>query len=253
MDADANHPVRTTEKSLALLEKLEERDGARIHELEDDMEMSKGAIHNHLSTLRKHGYVLKEGHEYRLSLKLLSLGGRVRNQYPIYQFGRQKAEQLAEDTGMLVNLGTEENGKCVYLYQARGDYAVKLDTQAGRRLRMHNIAMGKSIMAHLPRERVAAIIDRWGLPEATERTITDEETLFEELETVRTDGYAVDSEERTIGVCCIAAPVRADDAVLGAISITAPTGRLGEQQFEDEIISEVKSTAHEIALNIQYA
>lgn len=253
MDVDANHPVRTTEKSLTLLEKLRELDGARIHELEGELEMSKGAIHNHLSTLRKHGYVVKEEHEYRLGLKLLSHGGYIRNQYPIYQFGRSKADQLAEDTGMLVNLGTEENGKCVYLYQARGDYAVKLDTQPGRRLRMHNIAMGKAIMAHLPRERVEAIIDRWGLPKATERTITDEEALFEDLETIRANGYATDDEERTVGVCCIAAPVRADDHVLGAISITAPAGRLGEQQVENEIVSEVKSTAHEIALNVQYA
>lgn len=34
---------------------LDEADGARIFELEDRLEMTKGAIHNHLSTLREHG------------------------------------------------------------------------------------------------------------------------------------------------------------------------------------------------------
>ncbi|RQH02692.1 IclR family transcriptional regulator [Natrarchaeobius oligotrophus] len=252
MTTEANHPVRTTEKSLHLIEKLRELDGARIHELEDELEMTKGAIHNHLSTLRTHGYVVKEDNEYRLSLKVLTLGGYVRSNYSIYQFGRPKANKLASDTGMLVNLATEENGQSVYLYQARGEYAVNLDTQVGHRLRLHNIAIGKAILAYLPAERVEAIVDQWGLPKETENTITDRETLFEELESVREQEFATDLEERTEGLCCIAAPIRPDNEILGAISISAPTSRLGNQGFDDELVGQVKSTANEIALDIKY-
>ncbi|RQG93628.1 IclR family transcriptional regulator [Natrarchaeobius chitinivorans] len=252
MTTEANHPVRTTEKSLHLIEKLRELDGARIHVLEDELEMTKGAIHNHLSTLRTHGYVIKEGNEYRLSLKVLTLGGYVRSNYSIYQFGRPKANKLAADTGMLVNLATEEHGQSVYLYQARGEYAVNLDTQVGHRLRLHNIAIGKAILAYLPDERVEAIVDEWGLPTETENTITDRETLFEELESVREQGFATDLEERTEGLCCIAAPIQPGDDILGAISISAPTSRLGDRAFDDDLVGQVKSTANEIALDIKY-
>ena len=80
--------------------------------------MSKSGIHNHLSTLREHGYVIKQGNEYSLSLQFLSLGGHVRNRSPLYRHGRSKIDQLAADTGMLANLTTEESGRAVYLYQS---------------------------------------------------------------------------------------------------------------------------------------
>ena len=253
MNETANHPVRTTEKTLRLIETLDTDGGLRLTELEDRLEMSKSGIHNHLSTLREHGYVVKQGHEYSLSLQFLSVGGHVRSRSPLYRHGRSKIDQLAADTGMLANLATEEGGRAVYLYQSRGNYAVSLDTHVGYRLPLHNIGIGKAILASLPRERVAAIIEEWGLPEATENTITDRETLFEELSAIRERGYATDDEERTEGLTCIGAPVLLDGAVLGAISISAPTKRLGNSGFDDDITAEVESTAHELALDIKYA
>ena len=254
MTRKAKHPVRTTEKSLKLVERLRDLDGAHIHELaaDGDLGMTKGAVHNHLSTLREHGFVTKRGDEYHLSLQFLTLGEHVRGKYALYEYGRPKANQLASDTGMLVNLMVEEDGQGVYVYQSRGDYAVNLDTHLGYRIHMHNIGVGKAILAYLPRERVEEIVDRWGLPKATENTITEEEALFEELERIRDRGYATDHEERTKGLACIAAPIRPDDEVLGAISISAPTRRLGTEGFDDEMIGEVESTANELSLDIRY-
>lgn len=252
MTKKANHPVRTTAKSLALIDRLDESDGARIFELEEELDMTKGAIHNHLSTLREHGYVVKEGNEYRLSLKFLTIGCRGRSRYPIYEFGRTKVNQLAEDVGSLANLMIEEGGQGVYLYQSRGEYAVNLDTHVGYRIHLHNIAIGKAILAHLSRERVDEIVDTWGLPRATANTITEKSTLLEELALTRERGYATDHEERTEGLACIGAPVRLDGEILGAISISAPTRRLGNQGFDESVVAEVESTADELSLDIKY-
>ncbi|MCO8243646.1 MULTISPECIES: IclR family transcriptional regulator [unclassified Haladaptatus] len=253
MEKQANHPVRTTEKTLGLVDHLDAVDQASLGELEAEVDMSKSGIHNHLSTLREHGYVEKVGEEYRLTLKFLSIGGHRRNQFPLYQLGRSKVNQLAADTGMLANLMTEEGGRGVYLFQSRGDYAVNLDTYVGYRIRLHNIGIGKAILAYLPRERVEEILDKWGLPKATDHTITDREALFEELEVIRERGYATDHEERTEGLTCIGAPVRLDGDVLGAVSISAPTKRLGNTGFDNEIIAQVESTANQLALDIKYS
>jgi IclR family acetate operon transcriptional repressor len=253
MTEKATHPVRTTAKTLSLIDHLDESDGARIHELEARLDMSKSAIHNHLSTLREHGFVRKDGNEYRLSLQFLALGGRLRSRLPLYQFGRSKINQLADDTGMLANLMTEEGGRGVYLYQSRGDHAVDLDTHVGYRIRLHYIGIGKAILAHCSGERIDEIVDRWGMPEATENTITDREELDTELARIRERGYATDHEERTPGLTCIGAPVEVDGEVLGAISISAPTKRLGSEGFDEDIVAEVESTANELALAIKYS
>lgn len=252
MESTANHPVRTTEKTLAIVETLRELESARLYELDEELDMTKGAIHNHLSTLREHGYVSKNDNQYELSLKFLTLGGHVRAQHPLYQFGRPKARQLANQTGLLVNLMKEENGRGVYLFQARGEEAVNLDTHVGYRIRLHHIAVGKAILAYLPRERIDEIVERWGLPAVTGNTITEKPELLEELEQIRERGYATDVGERTEGLCCIGAPVLVDDEPLGAISVSAPTSRLEGHGFDDEMTSEVKSTADAIALDIRY-
>lgn len=252
MTHEANHPVRTSEKTIALIRILRGSGGARIHELEGEMEMTKGAIHNHLSTLREHGFVTKEDDVYRLSLVFLTLGGYVRSTYAIYNYGRSKADQLAKDTGMLVNLMTEEGGEGVYLYQSRGEYAVNLDTHVGYRNPLHNTALGKVILANLPRERVDEIVDQWGLPATTENTITDTATLSENLDRIQEQGYATEHEERTRGLACIAAPIKVNGDLLGAISISASTRRLEKKGFGDDSTGEVLSTANDISLDIQY-
>lgn len=252
MHEEANHPVRTTEKSLRLIEVLDRMDGARIHELEGEVAMTKGAIHNHLSTLREHGYVTREAEEYRLSLRFLTLGGAVRSRSTFYQCAKPKVRQLADEVGFLTNLMTEEDGKGVYLYQARGNHAVSLDTHVGYRIHLHCTGIGKAILAHLPRERVEAIVDRWELPAATSNTITDTDALFAELDRIRQQGYATDHAERTEGLTCVGAPVNVGDELHGAISVSAPTKRLGNGGIDEELVAQVEGTANDIALNIKY-
>jgi len=254
MDHVANHPVRTTEKSLSLIEELRDRNGARIHELAAELDMTKGAIHNHLSTLREHGFVRKDGDVYRLSLQFLTLGGYVRSDYEIYEFGRPKADQLANDTGMLVNLMTEEGGRGVYLYQSRGEYAVNLDTHVGYRIHLHNIAVGKAILASLPEERVDAIVDQWGLPGFTDDTITTREGLFEELERVREVGVATNLAEYRPGVNVIAAPIfTEDDEVAGSIALSGPQQRLRSEWGEEELHDHLLAAANTIEVNLNFS
>ncbi|MEL7183568.1 MAG: IclR family transcriptional regulator C-terminal domain-containing protein, partial [Pseudomonadota bacterium] len=67
----------------------------------------------------------------------------------------------------------------------------------------------------------------------TWHTITDAQKLRSELAETRTRGYAVDSEEKNLGMRCIAAPVRdmAREAVAG-ISVSGPTSRVGMKDVE---------------------
>jgi IclR family acetate operon transcriptional repressor len=55
----------------------------------------------------------------------------------------------------------------------------------------------------------------------TPKTMTDVETLLEELDRVRTGGYALDDEEEAEGVICVgAAFFDHQQACVGALSVT---------------------------------
>jgi len=86
----------------------------------------------------------------------------------------------------------------------------------------------------------------------TENTVTDRGELYDELDRIQEQGYATEHEERTKGLACIAAPIVLDEELLEAISISAPTCRLGRDGVDEEIIAEVQSTANEPSLDIQY-
>lgn len=253
MKPNAKHPVRTSEKTLRIIEALKERDETRLTDLADHLDMGASVVHNHLSTLEEHGYVLRDDDQYRLGLKFLELGGYTRNQEELYKVAEPEIERLAEETGELVNLMTEDRGLGVYLKRSKGTDAVDLDTYAGMRVHLQTTALGKAILAYTPGERVDEIVEYHGLPRVTERTITDRDELDEALERVRERGYAHDDGERLQGLRCVAAPIKNDENLaIGAISISAPANRLKNHQFEEEFPEMIQGAANVVELNLKY-
>ncbi|ESP87069.1 IclR family transcriptional regulator [Candidatus Halobonum tyrrellensis] len=255
MGDQAKNPIKGTEKTILIVEALKEMDGAGVSELAERVGLSKGTVHDYLSTLRQHNYVVKEGNTYYVGLGFFELGEYARNRLHIYHVAKSEVDNLAAETGELANLLYEEHGLGVYLYRARGENAVTLDTHTGKRRYLHNTALGKAILAYMPDHRVEAILDQHGLPRATERTITDREELYEELAAVRDRGYAYCNQERVEGLQCIATPLisRADGAVLGAISVAGPTTRMTNDRVGEEILDRLLQAANVVEINVNYA
>lgn len=248
----SSNSIKTTKRSFELIEGLKEMGGAGVTELANRLDMSKSVVHNHLNTLRDEEYVVKRNDKYALSLKFLELGGYTRKQMPIYTAAREPMAQLAEETGELINLMTESSGYGVYLYRAKGDNAVDLNTYTGFQTHLHITALGKSIMSQLSEEEWMGYVEKRGLPAATENTITDTEALRERLRQIEEQGYTIDNSERLEGVRCVAAPIEGQEGVAGAISVSAPEGRLSLEQAREETQRKVRNTANVIELEMRY-
>jgi DNA-binding IclR family transcriptional regulator len=246
--------IGATETTLRILETLKQLDGAGVTEVATRLDLPKSTVHNHVSTLLRNEYVVKEGDTYRVGLQFLEFGEYIRNRMPIYDVARPEVERLATESGELSNLLVEEHGKGVYLCRAKGSQAVRLDTYAGMRVHLHCTALGKAILAYLPEERVREIVDTHGLPSRTETTITDEDALRDELDSIRERGYAYDEEERLAGLRCVAAPIKnLEGNALGAISVSGPTSRMKGPRFDEEVPEQLISTANVIELNLNYS
>ncbi|WP_129113954.1 IclR family transcriptional regulator [Halegenticoccus tardaugens] len=253
--ADQNNKtmVKTARTTFKILETIKARDEATVTELTDVFSLSKSSIHNYLNTLEHDGYVVKNGNTYQVGLRLLDLGGYARHKELLYQTSKDEVTELAEETGEMTNLLVEQHGRGIYLYRANGENAVKSDSYIGHRVYLHNTALGQAILAHLSSERVNEIIDRYGLPETTENTITERDTLFSRLEHVREKGVAFDDEARLKGLRCVATPIiNKDGEVEGAISISGPTSRFQGDLYREKFPEKLKSAANVIELNINY-
>ncbi|WP_336023581.1 IclR family transcriptional regulator [Halobellus salinisoli] len=246
--------LKTVSRAFDLIRALEELDGAGVTELAEYLDLSKSVVYNYLSTLRAEKFVVKEGDTYRLSLQFLLVGEYVRYQNTLYRIGKPELEELAETTGEFAHLATEQHGLGVNLYKVSGEKAVGSDYQVNKLQRadyLHFSATGKAILAHLPRERVEWIVDKYGLPAKTDSTITDREDLFEELDTIRERGYSLNDEEEITGLQAIGAPVtNRHGRVLGSISVSGPVRRMKRADYHKQLIEDVVNTANVIEVNI---
>lgn len=254
MTKEAKQPVKTTETTFRVLEALKELDGAGVTELSNYLDLPKSNVHNYLSTLTQEEYVVKDGSTYHVGIRFLELGAYARNRMDIYQIAKPEVEKLAEETGELANLLVEEHGRGSYLHRVHGDQAVQVEAHVGTRVHLHSTALGKAILAHLPSDRVEEILDVHGMPPSTEETITDRPTLYDHLEIVQEQGYALDDEERLKGLRCVAAPILSNhNRVLGAISVSGPTSRMQKERFHEIIPTKLLEAVNVIELNVTYS
>lgn len=250
----ANNPVGTVETTIQILEALKEHGDASITELSEYTGLTKGTVHNHISTLREHRLIIKREGRYELSLRFLIFGEYVRNNNILYQTGEPKVQELADETGEIVHLSTEQHGLSMKLCKVLGENAVGERFHAVKLQRpdyLHYTATGKAILAFLPQSRVRKIIDEHGLVEMTENTITDRDALFEELEKTRNRGYSLNNQEEVKEVRAIGAPVRdRTGRVLGAVSVSGPVSRMQGERFRETMPERVQNTTNLIEANI---
>lgn len=96
------------------------------------------------------------------------------------------------------------------------------------------------------------IFERWGLPSLTENTITDEDSLRQELNEIRERGYSINRGEHFPGVCAVGTvTVSEPDDVVGAISISGPLSRMGTDRIEQELATELLNKKNIIELRIK--
>jgi DNA-binding IclR family transcriptional regulator len=246
---EGGRTLQTTTTSLEVVTTLQELDGARVTELAEDLNLAPSTVHAHLTTLVAEDFVVKSGDVYYPSLRFLELGDYVRNRRKAYRIAESYTEQLADETDCRAVFVVEENGRGVYMYTYSGRHAVWTYSTVGKRFYLHQTAAGKALLSRLPDSRVDQIIETWGLPAATENTITDRAVLLEQLEEIRERGISFNYEEQLTGVKAVGVPVDGSDGlVAGAFSVASPANRMTDAKFEEEVPNSLLGVANEFEL-----
>lgn len=250
MAQDGRNEAGTIDKIALIMRKLAATGPARISVLASELGIPKSTLHYHLDRLQANDLVVREGKQYRLSLRFVEMGEQVRNNVEIYDIAKPEVDTIASKLQELTVLMVEENGLGVYLYKASGEDAIDVDAPIGRHAYLHNRAMGKIILAHLPRDRLDEIIETHGLPDTTEETITDRSTLYEELEIIRENEVAYNNEESLPGMLGVAVPIL-HNGIQGALGLAGPVTRLEEEIESGTIVEVLEKSRNTIELQLQ--
>lgn len=249
--------IASVGKMFDIIEVIKTRGGATLAEVEAETGIPKSTVHVHMNTLRERGLVVFDGERYHLGSQFLDVGLRYREAKQTYSVAKPKIDELANKTGEDAACFIEEQGWLVNLYSAGGDQAVKVyrgkDTKVGQRKHIHISACGKAILAELPDARITEIIEQNGLPSYTPETITDRDELFDELKSIRKQGYAYNIEEGDVGRNGIGAVISENEGeIIGAIGISGPANRLTTNLLENRLAEVLIGATNEIRLNLKY-
>lgn len=242
--------VRTTDTTFEIIETLHELDTATASELSETLDLAKSTVYDHLATLERKEYVVKDGEKFRLGVKFLSHGMQAKKSHEVAHVAKPILNQLARESKEAVLLVVEEHGRGVVLDRSIGDRAVETIGEVGNIYYLHHIAAGKAILANLPESEIQTLLDRHGLPQQTGNTITDESSLLDDLEQIRKQGYAIEDDESVQGLRAVAAPVLKDGMPVGAIDLSGPRNRMHEDRLRDELANMVKGASNEIELRL---
>ncbi len=231
----------------------------------DDLELSVADLHKrleiHKSTLVRllrcmadEGFIEQnpETEKYRLGIKTFEVGSmyhRVRLKH-IERFARPYMQRFVDMYNLSANLAIRDGIEIVYIstLEPHG-IPLRVVYSVGDRFGLHHTSLGKALIAFLPDEDLAELIERVEFTTLTPRTLSTAKELLAGLKQVRERGFAMDDEESMPGLRCVGAPIWSTGGIVAALSASGSTLIVAKERIE-EIAATVVEAANQISVQL---
>jgi DNA-binding IclR family transcriptional regulator len=226
-------PAATVRRVTAVLDAFLEANGELgVTEVASRLHLAKSVVHRLMTALTESEYLLQSGssRRYTLGPRAVRLGLAALGQLNIRERALDHLQALVAETGETATLSVMVGDRRVYADQVEGSQRVRQTIQIGESAPLYLGASGKAILAFLPSERRAAVMQAAADMAVTraDGTPVDTEALDAELTAIRQRGYATSLSERILGATSAAAPVFDHRGqVVGSISVAGVTIRHG--------------------------
>lgn len=234
---DASTTVRGTAlltKALDIVEMISDSDNRmQFKDIAERTGHSKSTLYRILSALTARGMIDidRRDQSYVLGPKFTRLAGSINSSSDLIAVAAGSLKAIADLHGENINLAILSGTAHVTISRWQGRLTQGFSSPLGERKPLHATGLGKSLIAFLPEPERQRLLGQIRMQAYTPHTITDAATLTRDLELCRARGFALDDNEIIDGVTCVAVPVMdPDGAVIAAVSITAPSHRMGERR-----------------------
>jgi DNA-binding IclR family transcriptional regulator len=164
---------------------------------------------------------------YHIARRVFLLAARVSDEVNLVNAALPVMRDLAESMGETAHLGVLSREGAITIAKSEGTSTFRVSERLGVLRPAHCTAIGKALLASLPKAELDDFLARIELKEFTPRTIVDPARLRRELDRVRDAGYAADDAEFNTELRCAAAVVRDfSGRGIAALGISGPTWRI---------------------------
>ncbi len=227
--------VQSVDRALSIIETLAEDDeGYRLSDLAVRTGLSTSTVHRLLATLEGRRFVQFDRAEskWHVGARSFTVGATFARRRNFTAQAVPYLRKLRDLTRETANLAVVDDEFIVVLTRMESREIMRSLTKVGGRVAMVASGVGKAVLATYSDEDVSAIIRHHGMPRLTEKSIVRPGELFKELAKVRRQGFAIDDEEASMGLRCVASVVYNDcGEPLAAISVSGLTSRLTDDRL----------------------
>ncbi len=252
MEEKSKENVKALEKALIILEMIKEsKIPLGVNEISRQCKINLTTAFRILQTFKSKGWVYQNSEDkYIIGMKVSFVTDRNNFYLALKEIAYYTMARLSAKVSQAMNLIVRENEKCFILQQSRTDKIVDYVPPIGTVLPIYASAGGKVLLAELPEMLLEEILDMLDFKPLTKYTIIRRSVFLEELQKVKTLGYAIDEHESQEEGFCLAVPVRnRENEIIAALSFSGFIGTLNETEIKDCYLT-LKEASEEITGNL---
>jgi IclR family transcriptional regulator, KDG regulon repressor len=260
----ATTPTNSLERALLVLEMVEKTPGGlRNSEISQRLAIPKSSCSWILARLERQGYLTRgeETGRYKIGLQTVALAHGALRELGFRSCAEPVLYRVASETGLAAGIGVLKAGSVLVVDRVEAPESAGLalvrerprdQRDIGRELPAHSTALGKVLLAYLPRPELLAYLDHGVLTRRTPKTIVSIETLLGELKKIRQRHYATADEEHDVGLRALSAPIfDFTGAVRAAISLNgSPAAPIWREPRR--LVALVTMAAEDISRNARF-
>jgi len=222
----------------------------RVVDITRMVELTQSNVSRLVNTMVSCGYLERLGDSgyFQLGKRIITLSSVALNHSEIRRLALPELFRLEQRFACGANLAVPDQDQIYYLAHVDSRNSPRMYTMVGYTNRLHCTAIGKVLLAAMPDERIAAVLERAGMEMHTCHTITTLPAMMEQIARIRKCGYATEYSERILGNACIAAPIRdRGGSVVAGLSISGKFMGDSMELREEEAANAVMESAAQIS------
>jgi IclR family acetate operon transcriptional repressor len=254
-DRGGARPVKSAERTLALLERLAaSAEPVSVVDLHRASGYPRSSLHQLLHTMAASGWIemLQDGTHVSIGSRALVVGTAYLDRDRALPHALAALERIRDETGYTAHYARREGAQVLYLATRETTESRRATSRVARQLPAHATSLGKALLAELSAEERREALGSGPLAALTPNTVTDRAALDAQLDEAHARGYAHEREENLLGVSCVAVSVGYRIPATDAISCSMPIDRATRKEVE-RVAGVIGTHAHRLAQTLRTA
>jgi len=216
--------------------------GLTLTEIAMELNAPKSSLFPIIHTLSNENFLSfsKVSSRYSIGFKAYEIGNTFIRKGGISEDIVAQMSSVVKECGETCHFARLVDGDVFYLFKVDSPEHIRMVASPGKRLPAYSTGIGKALISKKNKDEIIEMYPR-GLYAETLKTITNFDTLYEQLSIINQTGLAFECEESTQFLRCIAVPIIKNNEIIAAVSVAVPTFRYSEEK-EKLIINLLKES-----------